>query len=66
MTELDVPRPVIVDIDRIGDYLNIVRVVTDKIGEDRADKGLHTAAVVRRNSSYQQLTIEYEYTFLVP
>jgi hypothetical protein len=34
------------DINRIGDYLNIVRVVTNKIGEDRADKGLHTAAVV--------------------
>jgi hypothetical protein len=32
-----------VDINRIGDYFNIVRVVADKIGEDRADKRLHTA-----------------------
>jgi hypothetical protein len=47
MTELDVPRPILMDVNRIGDYFNIVRVVADKIGEDRADKGLHTAAVVR-------------------
>jgi hypothetical protein len=45
MTILEVPRPIIVDVDRIGDDFNIVRVVvTDEIGENRADKGLHTAA----------------------
>jgi hypothetical protein len=47
MTELDVPRSILVDIDRIGDYFNIARVVSHKIGQDRADKGLHTAAEVR-------------------
>jgi hypothetical protein len=45
MTILEVPRPIIVDVDRIGDNFNIVRVfITDEIGEDRADKGLHTTA----------------------
>ena len=45
MTILEVPRPIIVDVDRIGDNFNIVCVVvTDEIGENRADKGLHTAA----------------------
>jgi hypothetical protein len=47
MTELDVPRPILVDVNRIRDYFNIIRVVTEKIGEDRADKGFHTAAAVR-------------------
>lgn len=44
MTKLDVPRPIIVDVNRIGDDLDIVSVVTDEIGENGADKGLHTAA----------------------
>ena len=44
VTILDVPRPIIMDINRIGDYFNILRVVTDEIGEYCADKGLHTAA----------------------
>lgn len=35
------------DVNRIRDYFNIIRVVTKKIGEDRADKGFHTAAAVR-------------------
>lgn len=47
MTELDVPRPILVDVNRIRDDFNIVRVVSDKIGQDRADEGLHTAAEVR-------------------
>ena len=47
MTELDVPRSILVDVDRIGDYFNIARVVSHKIGQNRADKGLHTAAEVR-------------------
>ena len=45
MTILEVPRPIIVDVNRIGYNFNIVRVVvTDEIGENRADKGLHTTA----------------------
>ena len=47
MTELDVPRPILMDVNRIRDNINVIRVVTEKIGEDRADKGLHTAAAVR-------------------
>lgn len=47
MTELDVPRPILMDVNRIRDYFNIIRVVTEKIGEDRADKGFHTTAAVR-------------------
>ena len=47
MTELDVPRPVLMDVNRIRDYRNIIRVVTEKIGEDRANIGFHTAAAVR-------------------
>jgi hypothetical protein len=47
MTELDVPRSILVDVDRIGDYFNIARVVSDKIRQDRADKGFHTTAEVR-------------------
>lgn len=47
MTELDVPRPILMDVNRIRYYFNIIRVVTEKIGEDCADKGFHTAAVVR-------------------
>ena len=43
MTELDVPRAVLVYIDRIGDDFNVVRIVTDKIGEDGTDKRLHPA-----------------------
>jgi hypothetical protein len=35
------------DVNRIRDYINIIRVVTEKIGEDRADKRFHTAAAVR-------------------
>jgi len=44
MTELDIPQPVIVDVDRIGDDFDMLRIVTDEIGEDSADKRLHTAA----------------------
>lgn len=47
MTELNVPRPILMDVNRIRDYFNIICVVTEKIGEDRADKGLHTTAVAR-------------------
>jgi hypothetical protein len=47
MTELNVPRSVLMDVNRIRDYINIIRVVTEKIGEDRADKRFHTAAAVR-------------------
>jgi hypothetical protein len=47
MTELDVPRPILMDINRIRYYFNIICVVTEKIGEDCADKRFHTAAVVR-------------------
>jgi hypothetical protein len=50
MAILEVPGPIIVDVDRIGDNFNLVRVViTDEIGEDCADKGLHTAADHRVN-----------------
>jgi hypothetical protein len=43
MTELDAPRAVVLDVNRIGDDFNVVRVVViDYIGEGRADKGLHT------------------------
>jgi len=44
MTKLDVPRPIIMDVNRIGDDLDIVSIVTNEIGENGADKGLHTAA----------------------
>jgi hypothetical protein len=47
MTELDVPRPILMHVNRIRDYINIIRVVAEKIGEDCADKGFHTAAAVR-------------------
>jgi hypothetical protein len=47
MTELDVPRSILVDINRIRNDFNIARVLSDKIGQDRADEGLHTAAEVR-------------------
>lgn len=47
MTELDVPRPILMDVSRIRDYINIIRVITENIGEDRADKGFHTAAAGR-------------------
>ncbi len=50
MTELDIPRPILMDVNRIRDYFNIICVVTEKIGEDRADKGFHTAAAGGRNS----------------
>jgi hypothetical protein len=43
MTELDIPQPVIVDVNRIGYDFDILRIVTDEIGEDSADKRLHTA-----------------------
>ncbi len=56
MTELDIPRPILTDINRIGDYFNIIRIVAEKIREDCADKGLHTAAAVRAGrGSYQHL-----------
>ena len=32
------------DVNRIGDDFNIISIVTNEIGENRADKGLHTAA----------------------
>jgi hypothetical protein len=63
MTELDFPRPILMDVNRIRDYFNIICVVTEKIGEDRADKGFHTAAAGGRNS-YQHL--KYGYTFPIP
>ena len=44
MTKLDVPQPIIMDVNRIGDDFNIISIVTNKIGEYRADKGFHTAA----------------------
>jgi hypothetical protein len=47
MTELDVPRAILMDVNRIRYYINIIRVVTEKIGEDCADKGFHTAAAMR-------------------
>ena len=47
MTELDVPRPILMDVNRIRDYINIIRVVTEKVREDRADERFHTAAAVR-------------------
>jgi hypothetical protein len=47
MTELDVPRPILMDINRIRYYFNFISVVTEKIGEHCSDKRLHTAAVVR-------------------
>jgi hypothetical protein len=47
MTELDVPRPILVDVNRIRYYFNIICVVAEKIGEDRADNGFHTAAAAR-------------------
>jgi hypothetical protein len=47
MTELDVPRPILMDVNRIRYYFNIICVVAEKIGEDCADKRFHTAAAVR-------------------
>jgi hypothetical protein len=44
MTELDVPRPIFMDVNRIGDDLDIVSIITNEIGENGADKWLHTAA----------------------
>jgi len=44
MTKLDVPQPIVMDVNRIGDDFDIVSIVTNEIGENRADKGLHTAA----------------------
>jgi len=44
MTKLDVPQSIIMDVNRIGDDFDIVSIVTNEIREDRADKGLHTAA----------------------
>ncbi len=35
------------DVNRVGDYFNILRVVGEKIREDRADIGLHTAAAAQ-------------------
>lgn len=35
------------DVNRIRYYFNIICVVAEKIGEDCADKGFHTAAAVR-------------------
>lgn len=58
MTELDVPRPIIMDVNRIGDDVNVFRVVTDEFGEDGADERLHTAA--RGNSSDQPQTDRHE------
>jgi hypothetical protein len=43
MAELDAPRAVILDVNRIGDDFNVVRVIIiDYGGEDSADEGLHT------------------------
>lgn len=47
MTELDVPRPILMDVNRIRDYFDIIRIVAEKIGEDRAYKGFHTTTAVR-------------------
>jgi hypothetical protein len=59
MTELDIPRPILMDVNRIRDYINIIRVVTEKVGEDRADKGFHTAAAVWAQLIYQHLKYGY-------
>ena len=32
MTELYVPRPILMDVNRIRDYIDIIRVFTEKIG----------------------------------
>ena len=37
MSELDVPRPILMDVNRIRYYFNIIRIVAEKIGEDGAD-----------------------------
>ena len=65
MTELDVPRSILMDVDRIRDYINIIRVVTEDIGEDRADIGFHTAAAVRARLISAPEWAE-NYTFPVP
>ena len=47
MTKLDVPRSILVDINRIRDDFNILRVLSYKIEKNRPDEGLHTTAEVR-------------------
>lgn len=41
MTILDVPCAILVNFNRIGYDFDIVRVITDEVGEDGADERLH-------------------------
>lgn len=50
MTIHDIPRSVLVNSDRIGYDIDMVRVVTEKVGENGADEWLHPTEIRTRSA----------------
>lgn len=50
MTILEVPCAVLVNINRIGNDFNIVRVITEEFGENGADERFHPTVTTRQIS----------------